>query len=143
MAREAYPCFRQEEQDSVGHEFWTRDGYVFFDHRGPAHDGTITSNRTQAVAANVAVNENAMAPFVGLADTKGNVVRKIDMPYYCNHYHTNLENTILVGDDVDDLVLIDISTSVAKPTSFCNYKTSWHAQTAHCHPTSSLSCTAN
>jgi oligogalacturonide lyase len=31
---------------------------------------------------------------------------------YCNHYHTN-SNTILVGDDVDDLVLVDISGEIA------------------------------
>jgi oligogalacturonide lyase len=33
ISREARPCFRQDEQDSVGHEFWTRDGLVFFDNR--------------------------------------------------------------------------------------------------------------
>ena len=135
VAHEAYPCFRQEEQDSVGHEFWTRDGFVFFDDRGPGHDGTITSNRTQAVATSVAVNENSMVPFVGLADINGNVVRKVDMPYYCNHYHANPDNTMLVGDDVDDLVLIDISSGVAKLTTLCNHKTSWHDHPAHCHPT--------
>ncbi len=55
VSREAWPCFRQGEQDSIGHEFWTQDGYVFFDDRGPGHDGTITSSRTQAVATEVAV----------------------------------------------------------------------------------------
>jgi oligogalacturonide lyase len=49
-SREAKPCFRQTELDSVGHEFWTQDGFIFFDDRGPGHDGTITSSRTQAVA---------------------------------------------------------------------------------------------
>jgi len=134
-SREAWSCFRQEEQDSVGHEFWTQDGYVFFDDRGPGHDGTITSDRTQAVAVDVAVNENVMRPFVGLADRKGQVIRKIDMPYYCNHYHANPDNTILVGDDVDDLVLIDISGQEAKQETLCYHGTSWHMQTSHCHPT--------
>jgi oligogalacturonide lyase len=133
--RRAWPCFRQTEQDSVGHEFWTQDGYVFFDNRGPGHDGTITSNRTQAVATDVPVNQNVMTPFVGLADRKGNVVRRIDMPFYCNHYHANPDNTLLVGDDVDDLVLIDISGKEARLTVLCNHKTSWHTQTSHCHPT--------
>ena len=50
VSRESWPCFRQQEQDSIGHEFWTQDGRIFFDDRGPGHDGTITSNRTQAVA---------------------------------------------------------------------------------------------
>ncbi len=135
IAREARPCFRQNEFDSVGHEFWTRDGLIFFDDRGPGHDGTITSDRTQAVATNVAVNQNALVPFVGLADRRGEVVKKIDMPFYCNHYHANPDNTILVGDDVDDLVLIDISGAQAKLSVLCEHKTSWHTQTAHCHPT--------
>ena len=44
-------------------------------------------------------------------------------------------NTLLVGDDVDDLVLIDISKEPATLEVLCNHKTSWHTQTAHCHPT--------
>jgi oligogalacturonide lyase len=135
VSREARPCFRQQEQDSIGHEFWTQDGYIFFDDRGPGHDGTITSDRTQAVATDVAVKESTMIPFVGLADRYGNLVRRIDMPYYCNHYHANPDNTILVGDDVDDLVLIDISGDEARLKVLCHHKTSWHTQSTHCHPT--------
>ena len=135
VSREAWPCFRQQEHDSIGHEFWTQDGYIFFDDRGPGHDGTITSDRTQAVATDVAVKESTMIPFVGLADRHGNLVRRIDMPYYCNHYHANPDNTVLVGDDVDDLVLIDISGDEAKLEVLCNHKTSWHMQSSHCHPT--------
>jgi oligogalacturonide lyase len=135
VSREARPCFRQGEEDSVGHEFWTQDGYIFFDDRGPGHDGTITSDRTQAVATHVAVKQSEMIPFVGLADRHGNVVKRIDMPYYCNHYHANPDNTILVGDDVDDLVLIDISGQEARLEVLCNHGTSWHTQTSHCHPT--------
>ncbi len=135
VSREAHPCFRQNECDSVGHEFWTRDGYLFFDNRGPGHDGTITSDRTQAVATNIPVNQNAMVPFVGLADRRGEVVRKIDMPYYCNHYHANPDSSVLVGDDVDDLVLIDILGKEAKLQVLCRHGTSWHTQSAHCHPT--------
>jgi oligogalacturonide lyase len=135
VSREARPCFRQQEHDSIGHEFWTQDGYVFFDDRGPGHDGTITSDRTQAVATHVAVKESTMVPFVGLVDRHGNLVKRIDMPYYCNHYHGNPDNTVLVGDDVDDLVLIDISGEEAKLEVLCHHKTSWHTQTTHCHPT--------
>ncbi len=134
-SREARPCFRQERDDSVGHEFWTQDGYVFFDDRGPGHDGTITSDRTQAVATEVPVNQNVMIPFVGLADRHGRIVKRIDMPFYCNHYHANPDNSVLVGDDVDDLVLIDISGAEAKLQPLCTHRTSWHTQTAHCHPT--------
>ena len=136
VSREAKPCFRQTEIDSVGHEFWTRDGYIFFDNRGPGHDGTITSDRTQAVATDVAVKEqHDFVPFVGLADRNGEMVRKIEMPFYCNHYHANPDNTTLVGDDVDDLVLIDISSEKVTLEVLCNHKTSWHTQSAHCHPT--------
>jgi len=135
ISREARPCYRQEEQDSIGHEFWTQDGYTFFDNRGPGHDGTITSDRTQAIVHNVAVNQNQMIPFVGLMDRDGNLVRKIDLPYYCNHYHANPDNTVLVGDDVDDLVLIDISGEKATHQVLCSHHTSWHTQSSHCHPT--------
>lgn len=136
VSREARPCFRQSEIDSVGHEFWTQDGYIFFDNRGPGHDGTITSDRTQAVATDVAVKQqDDFVPFVGLANRKGEMIKRIDMPFYCNHYHANPENTLLVGDDVDDLVLIDISGEQATLKVLCNHKTSWHTQSAHCHPT--------
>ncbi len=134
-ARSVQPVYRQDEQDSIGHEFWTQNGYIFFDDRGPGHDGTITSSRTQAVATEVPVNQNAMIPFVGLADRTGRIVKKIDMPYYCNHYHANPDNSVLVGDDVDDLVLIDISGENPKLEVLCHHGTSWHTQSAHCHPT--------
>lgn len=135
ISREVRPCFRQDEQDAIGHEFWTQDGYVFLDNRGPGHDGTITSDRTQAVVKEVAVNENTMIPFVALMDRDGNLVRKIDLPYYCNHYHANPDNTLLIGDDLDDLVLIDISGEKASHQVLCRHKTSWHTQSSHCHPT--------
>ncbi len=136
MAREAHPCFRQDERDSIGHEFWTQDGYIFFDDRGPGHDGTITSDRTQAVALDVAVKQQEdFVPFVGLADRNGNIVKRINMPFYCNHYHGNPDNTMLVGDDVDELVLIDISGEQATLEVLCEHGTSWHTQSAHCHPT--------
>jgi len=135
VSREARPCFRQTQEDSVGHEFWTQDGYIFFDNRGPGHDGTITSERTQAVATDVQPNQNTMIPFVGLADRYGSVVRRIDLPYYCNHYHANPDHTCLVGDDVDDLVVVDISGPQARPVVLCSHRTSWHTQSAHCHPT--------
>jgi oligogalacturonide lyase len=135
VAREVRPCFRQTEGDSVGHEFWTQDGLIFFENRGPGHDGTITSDRTQAVATDVPVNRNAMIPFVGLADRNGDVVRRIELPYYCNHYHANPDSTCLVGDDVDDLVQIDITGPQASPVVLCHHRTSWHTQSSHCHPT--------
>jgi oligogalacturonide lyase len=136
VGRAARPCFRQNEQDSIGHEFWTQDGLLFFDNRGPGHDGTITSDRTQAVVTETAVNQNTMIPFVGLTDRQGNVVRTIDMPYYCNHYHANPDNSVLVGDDVDDLVLIDIAGERAELALLVgDHGTSWHTQSSHCHPT--------
>jgi oligogalacturonide lyase len=135
-ARTARPCFRQNEDDSIGHEFWTQDSLIFFDNRGPGHDGTITSNRDQAVASHVAVNQNTMIPYVGLADRNGKVIRQIEMPFYCNHYHANPDNTVLVGDDVDDLVLIDIAGERAELRPLVRgHGTSWHTQSSHCHPT--------
>jgi oligogalacturonide lyase len=135
-SREARPCFRQDERDSIGHEFWTQNSQIFFDNRGPGHDGTITSDRTQAVATNVAVNaESDFRPYVGLADRFGTILHTIDLPYYCNHYHANPDNSVLVGDDLDDLVLIDISGDTARHAVLCTHGTSWHTQSSHCHPT--------
>ena len=136
VSGEVKPIFRQNAEDSIGHEFWTQDGLIFFDNRGPGHDGTITSDRTQAVATDVAVKaQSDFVPFVGLADKNGEMIKRIDMPFYCNHYHANPDNTVLVGDDVDDLVLIDISGEKATLEVLCNHKTSWHTQSSHCHPT--------
>lgn len=136
ISQDVRPIFRQNEEDSIGHEFWTQDGLIFFDNRGPGHDGTITSDRTQAVATDVAVKaQSDFVPFVGLADKDSKMIKRINMPYYCNHYHANPENTVLVGDDVDDLVLIDISGETATLEVLCNHKTSWHTQSSHCHPT--------
>jgi oligogalacturonide lyase len=140
VAREAFPCFRQAEEDSVGHEFWTQGGLIFFDNRGPGHDGTITSRRTQAVAVDVTVKGilpgTSFRPFIGLADRSGRVIRRIDMPYSMNHYHASPDATLLVGDDVDDLVLIDISGEEARLHVLVhNHGTSWYTQSSHCHPT--------
>jgi oligogalacturonide lyase len=134
-ARKVWPCYRQTEQDSIGHEFWSQDGLIFFDNRGPGHDGTITSDRTQAVATHVQVNENALRPFVGLLDRWGNLVKRVDIPYYCNHYHANPLNTVLVGDDIDHLVLIDIAGQPTRLEVLCQHGTSWFTQSSHCHPT--------
>jgi len=128
------PCFRQGEDDSVGHEFWTRDGYIFFDNRRKGHDGTITSDKTQATIATPAAEAGQM-PYIGLANRKGHVISTIDMPHYCNHYHANNDNTLLVGDDVEDLVLVDISGDKAKLSVLCHHGTSWYGQKTHCHPT--------
>jgi len=40
-----------------------------------------------------------------------------------------------VGDDVDDLVLIDISGAQPELRVLCSHGTSWHTQSSHCHPT--------
>jgi len=138
LKRKVWPCFRQQEDDSVGHEFWTRDGNVFFDNRMSGHDGTITVSRTQAVNKDntgLHATKPGQIPYVGLADKTGKVIKKINMPFYCNHYHSNTENTMLVGDEVDDLVLIDMQQEPASLTTLCNHGTSWNGQYTHCHPT--------
>ncbi len=130
---EVEPCFRQGAQDSVGHEFWTRRGQVFFDNRGPGHDGTITSSRTQAVARAV---ETDFVPYVGLAGERGEVLRTNELSHYCNHYHATGDDRMLVGDEVENLVLIALNeegSSVISP--LCHHGTSWYGQHTHCHPT--------
>ncbi|NJM07483.1 hypothetical protein HC891_16835 [Candidatus Gracilibacteria bacterium] len=136
VSREVRPAFRQGEQDSVGHEFWTNDGNIFFDNRGPGHDGTITSARTQAVASTVGFHDHGdFQPYVGLLDERGELLRSIPMPTACNHYHADPTARLLVGDDVDEIVLIDIGGDAAQTTTLCMHGTSWHGQETHCHPT--------
>jgi oligogalacturonide lyase len=74
-------------------------------------------------------------PYIGFADKRGKVLRTVDMPFYLNHYHANNDNSILVGDDVEDLCLIDISTGSATLKTLCFHGTSWYGQSTHCHPT--------
>jgi len=130
---EVIPCFRQNKEDSVGHEFWLRDGRIFFDNRGPGHDGTITSHRTQAVAKESA--ESGFIPYVGLTDKTGVLIEKTLLPHYCNHYHCGSDSTILVGDEVDDLVRIALSQDGPHISKICRHGTSWYGQKSHCHPT--------
>lgn len=132
---EVDPCFRQGEDDSVGHEFWTQDGHIFFDNRGPGHDGTITSDRTQAVAQEAAAARNSFIPYVGLADAQGKVLNTYLLPHYCNHYHADSSNRLLVGDEVDNLVLIRLGDHAPVITPLCHHGTSWRGQHTHCHPT--------
>jgi oligogalacturonide lyase len=132
VQRDVQPCFRQTEDDSVGHEFWTRDSLIFFDNRRRGHDGTITSSKSQAT---VTTEEHTQIPYVGLADRRGQILRQIEMPYYCNHYHANNDNTLLVGDEVENLVLIDIHSEQPKLRILCTHQTSWYTQQTHCHPT--------
>ena len=138
ITRRLSPCFRQVPDDSVGHEFWTRDGLLFFDNRGPGHDGTITVDKTQAVAVDESVG--SAIPKVGFADRYGNILRYFELPYYCNHYHANNDNTLLVGDAVEDIVLMNISTDHPTYEILCEHNTSWVAQLTHPHPCFSWSC---
>jgi oligogalacturonide lyase len=78
-------------------------------------------------------------PKVGFVDKSGNIVREIELPFYCNHYHANIDNTVLVADAVNDIVLIDISTDTPKLQVLCTHNTSWRYQACHCHPTFSWS----
>lgn len=132
VSRSVVPCFRQGEDDCVGHEFWTRDGLIFFDNRRKGHDGTITSDRKQLAKIE---EDSGQIPYVGLVDNKGNVIKEIEMPFYFNHYHANNENSLLVGDDVDYICLLDISGEKTKLTKLCYHGTSWLNAKTHCHPT--------
>jgi oligogalacturonide lyase len=130
---EVWPCFRQGEDDCVGHEFWTRDGDIIFDNRRGGHDGTISSKKTQVYAEKRTSTE---IPYFGFAHKDGIVYRKIDMPFYCNHYFANAEVSLFVGDAVDDIVLIQPDEQgKAKVKVLAEHGTTWHYQRSHCHPT--------
>lgn len=128
-----WPCFRQGEDDCVGHEFWTRKGDIIFDNRRGGHDGTISNTKSQVYAAERISHE---IPYFGFARKDGTVYRKIDMPYYCNHYFSNADLTLFAGDAVEDIVLIKPEEDgSAKVMTLANHNTTWHYQRSHCHPT--------
>ncbi|KIL52123.1 oligogalacturonate lyase family protein [Jeotgalibacillus soli] len=131
-SRSVEPLFRQGEDDCIGHEFWTEDEKIFFDNRRKGHDGTITINKTQVAEV---PHDSDQTPFIGLADKQGHNITTIPLPFYCNHYHSNKDNTLLVGDGVEDLVLIDLSGEEAVMETLCSHETSWNTQQTHCHPT--------
>lgn len=133
ITREVHPCVRQKQDDSIGHEFWTRDGLIFYDNRGVGHDGTITSDKTQAVT--ISHDGPDAIPRVGFADKSGKVLRELELPYYCNHYHANNDNTLLVADAVNDIVLMDISTDNASIETLAVHNNGWYGPGGHCHPT--------
>ena len=131
--KEVWPCFRQEENDCVGHEFWLQNGDILFDNRRGGHDGTISSTKEQVYASEQISNE---IPYFGFANKQGEMYRNIEMPYYCNHYHANPEVTMFVGDAIDDIILMKQKENgelVAKTIAVHN--TTWKYQRSHCHPT--------
>lgn len=132
VTRHVKPCYVQGENDSLGHEFWTRDGMVFFDNRGRGHDGTITSDKTQAVTVDPDGEDDI--PVVGFVDKDCKVVRTLELPYYCNHYHANTDNSLLVADAVEDIMLINIAGEEPSIECLCTHNTSWRWQAVHCHP---------
>lgn len=126
------PCFRQGADDCVGHEFWTRDGLIVFDNRGPGHDGTITSDKKQLCEEGATKDGY---PYFGFANKNGRVLRTIPMPFYCNHYHANNDNTLFVGDAVEDIVLIRTEGQKVEMTPLAKHNTIWKYHFSHCHPT--------
>lgn len=72
-----WPCFRQTEDDCVGHEFWAQNGDVIFDNRRGGHDGTISNSKSQVYASE---HVSAEIPYFGFAHKDGKVYRKINMP---------------------------------------------------------------
>ena len=126
------PCFRQSEEDCVGHEFWSEGGDIIFDNRRDGHDGTISSSGTQVFAEETG---SGRTPYFGFAHKDGTVYRKIDMPFYCNHYYANAGLSLFVGDAVKDIVLISIDENGGtKLTTLARHNTTWKYQRSHCHP---------
>lgn len=128
-----WPCLRQTEDDCVGHEFWAQNGDVIFDNRRGGHDGTISNSKSQVYASE---HVSAEIPYFGFAHKDGKVYRKINMPFYCNHYFANGDLSMFAGDAVDDILLIQpAEDGTAKMKILAHHNTTWHYQRSHCHPT--------
>lgn len=132
---EVWPCFRQGADDCVGHEFWLRNGDIVFDNRRGGHDGTISVTKEQCFAKDAPVSGEP--PYFGFADASGAVYKTVEMPYYCNHYMSNEDASLFVGDNVEDIVLIspDMDGKHAGIRILANHNTTWKYQRSHCHPT--------
>ena len=79
---------------------------------------------------------NAEIPYFGFAHKDGKVYRKINMPFYCNHYFANGDLSMFAGDAVDDILLIQpAEDGTAKMKILAHHNTTWHYQRSHCHPT--------
>lgn len=130
---EVWPCFRQTEDDCVGHEFWSEGGDIIFDNRRGGHDGTISNSKEQVYASEQVSDK---VPYFGFAHRDGKVYKQIEMPFYCNHYFGNSDLSLFVGDAVEDIVLIKPSEDgKAQLKVLANHNTTWHYQRSHCHPT--------
>lgn len=128
-----WPIFRQNSDDCVGHEFWTRNGDIVFDNRRGGHDGTISSTKEQVYQTQKNEKEK---PYFGFAHRDGTVYRTIEMPYYCNHYYCNEDMSVFVGDAVEDIdLIIPRENSKAELIPLCRHNTTWRYQRSHCHPT--------
>lgn len=58
------------------------------------------------------------------------------VPFYCNHYHANSDNTVFVGDAVEDLLLIHPEEKGDRQlTVLARHNTTWKYHWTHCHPT--------
>lgn len=128
------PVFRQGPDDCVGHEYWTRSGDIVFDNRRAGHDGTISSNKTQVYAREEQMKEGQI-PYFGFARRDGEVYRTIEMPFHCNHYHSNNDDSVFVGDGVEDLYLIRPKEEGATLEVLAEHNTTWKYHRSHCHPT--------
>ena len=88
-----------------------------------------------AVKTNAEVCSGSV-PYFGFADSTGKVFKQIDMSFYCNHYHANNDNTLYVGDAVENLLLIRLEAVEAnKLTILARHNTTWKYHWAHCYPT--------
>ena len=120
-------------EDCVGHEFWSASGDIIFDNRRGGHDGTVSSTKEQVYAVESLTRDT---PYFGYAHKDGRVYRKIEMPYYCNHYYANSDLSVFVGDAIEDIVLIyPKADGSASLETLCTHNTTWMYQRSHPHPT--------
>jgi len=111
----------------------TQDGYIFFDDRGPpATMGLSPQAGPRLWSTDVGrSSKNTMIP-CRAGRQEGNLVRRVDMPYYCNHYHANRDTPCSSATMWTDLVLIDISGEEAKLRVLSTTRLHGTPQSSHC-----------
>lgn len=132
---ELMPCFRQAQEDSVGHEFFTRDGGIYLDDRGPTHDGSILSSLGELSGG----GDTDFEPFLAYCAPDGSVVTRYPLPYYFQHYHCGSDRRVLCADGERELCRIRLTDGAdATIETLLYHNTSWHGQHTHPHPTVSF-----
>jgi oligogalacturonide lyase len=110
-----YPLRPQEEDDSVGHEYWLRDGDRVAFHNWQRNKGHL----------------------MGWIAYDNTGLVELPFAHGSSHFQSNSDNSVQVGDGSVDgpyILLWHIADGVGEPCKLVRHQSSFHIQRAHPHP---------